>query len=149
MSCIMDVLKIADRLRLEFLCQGKERMYAEIMMFIHHIKTDNVIRASIVSGHLEVLTVNTNEYKMVKELQEAITQMYEPEYLGFPVADMDLSVSSLNCLDNAGIKTLEELSNLTVEDVKRIRNLGQRCFEEITRKLKEFGYSFRESEEQN
>lgn len=43
-----------------------------------------------------------------------------------PIEDMDLSVRSYNCLKRAKIDTLQDLSKLTADDLKYVRNLGVR-----------------------
>ena len=41
------------------------------------------------------------------------------------------------CLHRAGIETIGKLTDTTVADLKRIRNLGQKCLDEIIEKLAE------------
>lgn len=53
---------------------------------------------------------------------------------------LELTVRSYNALKRSGINTIEDLRKLTVEDLRNIRNLGQKCFEEIISKLADKGY---------
>ena len=48
-----------------------------------------------------------------------------------PLQTLDLSVRAFNCLRSSGINTVEELLEMSKEDLMNIRNLGERCFVEI------------------
>lgn len=50
---------------------------------------------------------------------------------------LDLSVRTFNILKRAGIDTVEELAALSDTELKNIKNLGKRSYEEIREKLKE------------
>lgn len=56
---------------------------------------------------------------------------------GRTLDDLDLSVRAYNCLKRHGVRTVEELSKMTDEELQSVRNLGSRCIEEIKEKLKE------------
>ena len=63
------------------------------------------------------------------------------------IEELDLSVRSFNCLKRAGIDTVEDLTNRTVEDMIKIRNLGKKSLEEVEQKLRSLGLSFKTVEE--
>lgn len=56
---------------------------------------------------------------------------------------LNLSIRSYNCLVRGGIRTLEDLQNLSVDDLMRIRNLGMRSAQEIIDKAAEVGIQIR------
>lgn len=56
------------------------------------------------------------------------------------IDSFNLSARCFNCLDRAGIRTLGELVLLSEEEIKNIKNLGKKSFDEITEKLAELGY---------
>lgn len=56
------------------------------------------------------------------------------------ILDLDLSVRSYNCLWRAGIRTLKDLSELSREDLLKIRNLGRSCADEIEKSLKALAF---------
>lgn len=58
---------------------------------------------------------------------------------------LELTVRSHNALKRYGIKSIEELTNMSVEELKNIRNLGVKCQEEIISKLYKNGYILSES----
>ena len=62
------------------------------------------------------------------------------------IEDMDLSVRAYNCLHKAGVRTLEDITQKTEEEMLHIRNLGRYNLEEIKHKLIEFGVCLRDEE---
>ena len=54
--------------------------------------------------------------------------------------DLDLSVYTFRQLHRAGIKTIEELSHISLDEISAIQNIGKRQVEEITQKLQQKGY---------
>jgi DNA-directed RNA polymerase subunit alpha len=58
-----------------------------------------------------------------------------------PVDELELSVRSSNCLKNANIKTIGELTKKTEDDIARTRNFGKKSLQEIKEKLKEWNLS--------
>lgn len=60
---------------------------------------------------------------------------------GYDTLDsLELTVRSYNALKSARINTIDELRKLSLEELRNIRNLGQKCFEEIVSKLADKGY---------
>lgn len=60
------------------------------------------------------------------------------------ISDLDLTVRSYHCLKRAGINTIQQLSELTISDLMKVRNLGRKSVKEITEKLKELGIELEE-----
>ncbi len=63
------------------------------------------------------------------------------------IEDLDLSVRAFNCLKRANINTVGQLIQMTVEDMMKVRNLGQKSWEEINLKLSQLGLSLRTTEQ--
>ena len=59
--------------------------------------------------------------------------------LEMTIEELDLSVRAFNCLKRAGINTVAELCNHSVEDMMKVRNLGKKSLEEVQEKLKALG----------
>ena len=55
------------------------------------------------------------------------------------IDDLDLSARSFNCLKRANINTLEDLEELSYEELLKIRNLGEKSALEIITKAKKYG----------
>jgi DNA-directed RNA polymerase subunit alpha len=60
------------------------------------------------------------------------------QILSTPVEELELSVRSSNCLKNANIKTIGELTRRTEDDIAKTRNFGKKSLQEIKEKLKEW-----------
>jgi len=58
--------------------------------------------------------------------------------LNTPVEELELSVRSSNCLKNANIRTIGELTKKTEEDIAKTRNFGKKSLQEIKEKLQEW-----------
>lgn len=61
--------------------------------------------------------------------------------LDTPVEELELTVRSSNCLKNANIKTIGDLTRRTEEDIAKTRNFGKKSLMEIKEKLKEWNLS--------
>ncbi len=55
------------------------------------------------------------------------------------VEDLDFSVRAYNCLKRANINTLQDLLNMTEDEISKIRNLGKKSLKEVLDKLNEMG----------
>jgi len=67
------------------------------------------------------------------EVEERVRQI-----LNTPVEELELSVRSSNCLKNANIKTIGDLTRKTEDDIAKTRNFGKKSLQEIKDKLKEW-----------
>ena len=56
------------------------------------------------------------------------------------IEDLNLSARSFNSLDRAGLKFLGELALMSEVEVKNIKNLGKKSYDEIAEKLESLGY---------
>ena len=59
-------------------------------------------------------------------------------WLNTPVEELELSVRSSNCLKNANIRTIGELTKKTEDDITKTRNFGKKSLQEIKEKLHEW-----------
>lgn len=93
-----------------------------------------------------------NNYDLYEELKDFLDQLsidrqihnnkFEcTDALNMSLEELNLSVRAYNCLRRSGIKTVNELTNKTIEDMYKVRNLGYRSLEEIINKLKSLGLS--------
>ena len=55
--------------------------------------------------------------------------------------EIELSVRSANCLNNANITTVGELCQRTEPDMLKFRNFGKKSLSEIKEKLQQMGLS--------
>lgn len=61
------------------------------------------------------------------------------------IEDLEISLKSTRCLVRAGIITVGDLCNRTIDDVRWVRNLERKSFEEIIGKMNELGLQFKET----
>ena len=92
--------------------------------------------AKIAKDHFAIF-VNFNDTEVghgedVDEVSERIRHI-----LNAPVEELELSVRSSNCLKNANIRTIGELTKKTEEDIAKTRNFGKKSLTEIKEKLQE------------
>jgi len=72
----------------------------------------------------------------IDEEEERVRQV-----LDTPVEELELSVRSSNCLKNANIKTIGDLTRKTEDEIAKTRNFGKKSLLEIKEKLKEWNLS--------
>ena len=113
-----------------------------------------------------VFTIQTNgQISPITAFKEAVTVMYaqmsvfnkvfdlsevtvsesgeepvELKELVIKIDDLNLSARSFNSLDRAGLKFLGELVLMSEVEVKNIKNLGKKSYDEIAEKLESLGY---------
>jgi DNA-directed RNA polymerase subunit alpha len=63
------------------------------------------------------------------------------KFLETPVEELELSVRSSNCLKNASIRTIGDLTRKTEEDIVKTRNFGKKSLLEIKEKLNDWNLS--------
>ncbi|MDR2518118.1 MAG: DNA-directed RNA polymerase subunit alpha [Spirochaetaceae bacterium] len=124
---------------------GQRSDYDKLVL---EIWTDGTIRpddalaeaAKILKDHCSVF-INFDENNLgidenIDEDDERIRQV-----LNTPVEELELSVRSSNCLKNANIKTIGELTRKTEDDITKTRNFGKKSLQEIKEKLREWNLS--------
>jgi DNA-directed RNA polymerase subunit alpha len=106
------------------------------------IKPDDALAeaAKVTKDHFSVF-INFDENSVgtdddLDEDDERIRQI-----LNTPVEELELSVRSSNCLKNANIKTIGELTRKTEDDIAKTRNFGKKSLQEIKEKLKDWNLS--------
>ena len=104
------------------------------------------LAARIMTEHL-MLFVNLTEHASGLEIMVQKEDDSREGALEKSIDDLDLSVRSYNCLKRAGINTVEELIQMTEEEMMKVRNLGRKSLEEVQQKLEELGLVLRHSED--
>ncbi|PKK39688.1 DNA-directed RNA polymerase alpha subunit [Clostridiaceae bacterium JG1575] len=112
------------------------------------IKTEEAISfaAKILIEHFKLfmtLTDNANDLEIMIEKEEDKKE----KVMEMTIEELELSVRSYNCLKRAGINTVQELANKSMEDMMKVRNLGKKSLDEVERKLKDLGLGLKMSDE--
>jgi DNA-directed RNA polymerase subunit alpha len=112
------------------------------------IKPDEALSlgAKVLIEHLKLFMTLTDHVSDVSIMVEKEEDKKE-KVLDMTIEELDLSVRSYNCLKRAGINTVEELTQRTVEDMMKVRNLGKKSLEEVEQKLAALGLGLKQSEE--
>lgn len=121
---------------------------ADYDKLILEIWTNGVVRpsdalaeaAKIAKEHFSAF-INFDENTIVEQVEADAEELRLHTLLETSVEQLDLSVRSSNCLKNASIRTLKDLTRKTEEDLARTRNFGKKSLQEIKEKLKEWGLS--------
>ncbi|HUX52399.1 MAG TPA: DNA-directed RNA polymerase subunit alpha [Spirochaetia bacterium] len=96
--------------------------------------------AKIAKDHFTIF-INFDEDEVsgdddIDEEEERIRKL-----LDTPVEELELSVRSSNCLKNANIRSIGDLTSRTEDDIAKTRNFGKKSLQEIKEKLKEWNLS--------
>lgn len=102
------------------------------------------LAAQFLQEHFEVI-VGLNSYIKEKEFMVKNDEKPANTKLDLKIEDLDLSVRSYNCLKRANINTVGELSQMTEEDLMKVRNLGRKSIKEIIVKLHDNNLSLKNS----
>lgn len=62
------------------------------------------------------------------------------------IEDVNFSPRAYKCLKRSNINTLEDLSNLTINDLRRIKNLNKYLLNEVLVKIDEYGITLKDEE---
>lgn len=112
------------------------------------IRPDEAIglSAKILIEHFKLFMTLTDHADDVEIMVEKEEDKKE-KVLEMTIEELDLSVRSFNCLKRAVINTVQELTERSMDDMMKVRNLGKKSLEEVEQKLEALGLSFKPSEE--
>ena len=99
---------------------------------------------------LEVMHAQMNVFSSEISIQapatiERVEESPELKKLTARIDDLGLSARSFNCLDRSNIKYIGEIVLMSQNDLKNVKNLGKKSYEEILEKLAETGFSVGEN----
>jgi DNA-directed RNA polymerase subunit alpha len=99
--------------------------------------------ASILKHHLEVFDRVTEESVEFESEQVEVSEEQNKlrKLLNMSVNEIELSVRAANCLNNANITTVGELSMKSEQEMLKYRNFGKKSLNEIKAKLEQLGLS--------
>ena len=83
--------------------------------------------------------------ELPEQLSEEDTQQESPLWQA-GIEELGLSVRSENCLHRAGIETIGQLTVKTENELRQIRNFGEKCLAEVTAKMAEKNLFLRKAE---
>lgn len=99
---------------------------------------DALAEASKIAKDHFTIFINFDEEEVLADEEKDNEDEELRKYLETPVEELELSVRSSNCLKNANIQTLGDLTKKTEEDIVKTRNFGKKSLQEIKDKLKDW-----------
>ncbi len=99
--------------------------------------------AAILRHHLDVFVSYDKDLIKFEESEKQIDKEREEMWktLNISVNEIELSVRAANCLNNANINTVFELTQKTEAEMLKYRNFGKKSLNEIKAKIQEMGLS--------
>ena len=88
--------------------------------------------------HQEFYIITQNEGQGYGVVNNVNPPSINPNY-EMSLEELDLTVRSFNALHRSGIRTVEDLANMTEYEMLKIRNLGSKSLEETKEKMLELG----------
>ena len=104
------------------------------------------LAAKVMTSHLE-LFIDLSETAKNTQVMIEKEENKKGKVLEMSIEDLELSVRSFNCLKRAGISTVEDITNMTEQEMMKVRNLGKKSLDEVTFKLHSLGLDFAKEEE--
>ncbi len=105
----------------------------------------------VISLSAKLVQEHINLFVGLSQSVPDILKMHENDkmsgILEMSIEDMDLTVRSYNCLKRANIRTVEDLTKKTEDDMLKVRNLGKKSLDEVILKLSSYGLSLKEQED--
>ena len=120
-----------DQLTLEIETNGALKPYEAISL-----------AAKILVEHLNMFVELTDMAVNMEVMSEAQSDTTN-KVLDMTIEELDLSVRSYNCLNRAGIQTVQDLAAKSEDDMIKVRNLGKKSLKEVKEKLVELGLGFK------
>lgn len=118
---------------------------------VFDIETDGRISAiEAFKNAMSIMDSQLNIFKTELKISSNAIEKVEPEsnenkILFQKIDSLNFSARCSNCLDKKGLKYIGELVLMKESELKEIKNLGKRSYDEIVEKLKEIGYQVGEN----
>ena len=101
------------------------------------------LSSKILIDHFDVLTKIDDLVVGMDSLIDTPNKEVTVKVINMPIEDLDLSIRSYNSLKRIGIKTVDDLTQKTEDELSRVRNLGKKSLKEVKEKVYELGRQFK------
>lgn len=111
-----------------------------------NIKTDGQIspvdafRNSLEVMYAQLAVFNSEISIKAPTTIERVEESPDVKRLMTSIDSLGLSARSFNCLDRSNIKLIGEIVLMSTNDLKNVKNLGKKSYDEIVEKVQEFGF---------
>lgn len=120
---------------------SRERLLLEVWTDGTVAPVDAVSRAAGILIEQLSPFVEYTKLSQMKEEERLIRLSIPDEKFNMPVEQLDLSVRTMNCLRRSNISTVGELVAKGAKELLKLRNFGQKSFQEIEERLQTLGLS--------
>lgn len=125
----------------QMLGNGEEKLILDVYSNGTMTPEDAVsLAARILQTHLQ-LFMNMDEASRESVVPSSTGTEESHDEMNKSIDELELSVRSYNCLKRAGINTVEDLCDKTMDDLMKVRNMGRKSLDEILAKLDSMGLS--------
>lgn len=129
--------RLRNPIRSRYLIQGYESASGELR---DAIKAQRQQEIDEVNKEIDDILKKKREYiEIIINCKDPNTALEISDNITL-IDDLELSVRAYKCLRRAGIYTIADLLKMNPDDIRKIRNLGRRSFEEICERLTENGF---------
>ncbi|HFB53518.1 MAG TPA: DNA-directed RNA polymerase subunit alpha, partial [Sulfurimonas autotrophica] len=114
---------------------------------VMNIKTDGQIspidafRNSLEVMYAQLAVFNSEISIKAPSTIERVEESPDLKKLTTNIDSLGLSARSFNCLDRSNIKLVGEIVLMSTNDLKNVKNLGKKSYDEIVEKVQEFGFT--------
>ncbi len=114
---------------------------------VMNIRTDGQIspidafRNSLEVMYAQLAVFNSEVSMKAPVTVERVEESPELKKLTTNIDSLGLSARSFNCLDRSSIKLVGEIVLMSTNDLKNVKNLGKKSYDEIVEKIQEFGFT--------
>ncbi|PAF52113.1 DNA-directed RNA polymerase subunit alpha [Helicobacter sp. 13S00477-4] len=113
---------------------------------VFDIETDGQIdpysafKEAISIMHSQMSIFGADVTSVTSPIKGSFDEVSELKDLMVKIETLNLSARCFNCLDRTGIRYIGELVLMSENDIKNIKNMGKKSYDEIAEKLEELGY---------
>ncbi|MBA1432722.1 MAG: DNA-directed RNA polymerase subunit alpha [Epsilonproteobacteria bacterium] len=114
---------------------------------VMNIRTDGQIspidafRNSLEVMYAQLAVFNSEISIKAPSTIERVEESPDLKKLTTNIDSLGLSARSFNCLDRSNIKLVGEIVLMSTNDLKNVKNLGKKSYDEIVEKIQEFGFT--------
>jgi DNA-directed RNA polymerase subunit alpha len=114
---------------------------------VMNIKTDGQIspvdafRNSLEVMYAQLAVFNSEISIKAPTTIERVEESPDLKKLTTSIDSLGLSARSFNCLDRSSIRLIGEIVLMSTNDLKNVKNLGKKSYDEIVDKVQEFGFA--------
>ncbi|QOP40432.1 DNA-directed RNA polymerase subunit alpha [Sulfurimonas marina] len=114
---------------------------------VMNIKTDGQIspvdafRNSLEVMYAQLAVFNSEISIKAPTTIERVEESPDLKKLMTNIDSLGLSARSFNCLDRSSIRLIGEIVLMSTNDLKNVKNLGKKSYDEIVEKVQEFGFT--------